>query len=86
MHISRPVPIVAALVAPLITCAALANADDARMSPVPSSAVTLAGPFWSARMSAVREGTLSANRHQCDITGRIANFEQIGRASCRERG
>jgi DUF1680 family protein len=41
--------------------------------------VTIGGPFWGPRMAAVRAGTLAANRHQCDITGRIANFENAAR-------
>ncbi|QYK47787.1 MAG: glycoside hydrolase family 127 protein [Phycisphaeraceae bacterium] len=49
---------------------------DARIVPVAHESVSAGGAFWRSRMNAVREGTLGANRHQCDVTGRIANFER----------
>lgn len=47
--------------------------------PVPYQQVTIDGPFWSPRMQAIRRGTLAANRHQCDITGRLANFDNAAK-------
>lgn len=47
--------------------------------PVPYQQVTIDGPFWSPRLQAIRRGTLSANRHQCDITGRLANFDNAAK-------
>lgn len=92
MHTTRSAPILASLIAiaalapaPVsvhastnATTHVLSNTDEPRMSPVPFTAVMLDGPFWTGRMAAVREGVLAANRHQCDITGRIANFERAG--------
>lgn len=41
------------------------------------------GSFWGNRLAAIRQGTLKANRHQCEITGRLANFD---RAAAKIRG
>lgn len=41
------------------------------------------GSFWGERLEAIRKGTLKANRHQCEITGRLANFD---RAAAKIRG
>lgn len=57
----------------------LATAPDSGSevrTPVPFQDVTISGAFWQPRMDAFRHATLAANRHQCDITGRIANFER----------
>jgi DUF1680 family protein len=65
--------------------AAQPPADDDRaaprrvIAPVPYRAVTIDGPFWSPRLDAIRRGTLAANRHQCDITGRLANFDNAAK-------
>lgn len=37
--------------------------------------VRVSGPFWGPRMQVVREGVLESNRHQCNATGRLANFD-----------
>jgi DUF1680 family protein len=58
-----------------LACAA-SGALASPITPVPFTSVSLRGDFWPERMAAVRTGTLAANRHQCDITGRIANFER----------
>jgi len=50
-----------------------------RIEPVSYRDVAIEGPFWSGRMEAIRRGTLAANRHQCDITGRAANFDNAGK-------
>ena len=82
MHTTRPAPILASLIAIAALAptqvSASAHTDEPRMTPVPFTAVSFDGPFWTGRMAAVREGVLAANRHQCDITGRIANFERAG--------
>lgn len=65
----------------LVAAAALSVAGSAgaqTIAPVPINHVSVGGSFWSPRLEAVREGTLGANRHQCDITGRITNFERAG--------
>jgi|GEM_PF-459050 len=36
------------------------------------------GSFWTPRLHAIRHGTLDANRHQSEITGRLANFDRAG--------
>lgn len=41
------------------------------------------GSFWGERLAAIRMGTLKANRHQCEITGRLTNFD---RAAAKIRG
>lgn len=41
--------------------------------------VSIGGAFWGPRLAILRDATLAANRHQCDITGRIANFEKAAR-------
>lgn len=51
----------------------------AAVAPVSWKDVEVGGPFWGPRLAALRAGTLAANRHQCDITGRIANFENAAR-------
>ena len=60
----------------------------AQGAPEPISAVSyrdvsIGGAFWGPRLAVLRDATLTANRHQCDITGRIANFEK---AACKIRG
>lgn len=45
----------------------------------PAQAVPVITPdsaFWTPRLDAIRHGTLDANRHQCEITGRYANFDR----------
>ncbi|MBL8762675.1 MAG: glycoside hydrolase family 127 protein [Phycisphaerae bacterium] len=53
------------------------------LRPVPFARVGVEGPFWGPRLAAVREGTLEANLHQCEITGRLRNFD---RAAGKEAG
>lgn len=60
----------------LLSAVCMTTALATPIVPVPLSSVSLGGDFWRERMAAVRTGTLNANRHQCDITGRIANFER----------
>ncbi len=50
-----------------------------RITPAAVNAVSIGGSFWGPRIAAVRAGTLAANRHQCDSTGRIANFENAAK-------
>jgi len=50
-----------------------------RIEPVSYRDVDIGGPFWSPRMVAIRRGTLAANRHQCDITARLANFDNAAK-------
>ena len=54
--------------------AAAAHAQP--IEPVSYRNVTIDGHFWTPRLDAVRTGTLQANRHQCDITGRLTNFDR----------
>lgn len=49
------------------------------ITPVSYRNVTIDSPFWSPRLDAIRRGTLGANRHQCDITGRLANFDNAAK-------
>ncbi|MBX3405333.1 MAG: glycoside hydrolase family 127 protein [Phycisphaeraceae bacterium] len=55
------------------------------ITPVSWRQVAIDGPFWSPRMQAIRRGTLAANRHQCDITGRLANFDNAAKKLRGER-
>lgn len=53
-------------------------------APEPISAVSyrdvsIGGAFWGPRLAVLRDATLTANRHQCDITGRVANFEKAAK-------
>jgi DUF1680 family protein len=56
------------------------------VSPVPYTSVRLAGPFWTQRIATFTNSTLKANRHQCDITGRVRNFENAARKIRGEKG
>jgi DUF1680 family protein len=49
---------------------------QARLRPVPLSAVTLAGPFWAPRLQALREVTLPSQHRLLEETGRIDNFRR----------
>lgn len=55
------------------------------IAPVSYRQVTIDGPFWSPRLDAIRRGTLAANRHQCDITGRLANFDNAAKKLAGEK-
>ena len=48
----------------------------ARLTPVPMTSVTLSDGFWAERLETNRRSTLPAAFHQCEITGRLANFER----------
>lgn len=64
---------------PFPLAAAQPAAATAPVEPVPWKQVEIGGPFWGPRLAALRAGTLAANRRQCDVTGRIANFENAAR-------
>ncbi len=67
----------------IIIAATLATAAGAQsLTPVPFSAVKFEGEFWGQRLEIIRSSTLQANRHQCNITGRLTNFD---RASGKEK-
>lgn len=51
----------------------------AAITAVSYRSVTVGGPFWGPRLKVLREATLDANRHQCDITGRLANFDRAAK-------
>ncbi len=68
-----------AITATLLAQTAAKPAGIDSIVPVPYQQVTIDGPFWSPRLSAIRRGTLAANRHQCDITGRLANFDNAAK-------
>ncbi len=44
------------------------------LTPVPFTDVTFTDGFWGERLAAVRDATLKANLHQCEITGRLDNL------------
>jgi DUF1680 family protein len=46
------------------------------IEPVSYKQVTVGGSFWGPRLAVLHDATLSANRHQCDLTGRLANFDK----------
>ncbi len=46
---------------------------------VPFTSVHLSGPFWTPRLQALRQGTLTRNFEQCEATGRLSNFEKAAR-------
>ncbi|MGH7131324.1 MAG: glycoside hydrolase family 127 protein [Phycisphaerales bacterium] len=71
-----------AFVAVVFVAAIAAPAAHAQpIEPVSYRNVTIDGPFWTPRLDAVRTGTLEANRHQCDITGRLTNFDRAAKGS-----
>lgn len=49
---------------------------EASVSKDERSQVRVSGPFWGPRMQVVRSAVLECNRHQCDATGRLANFDR----------
>lgn len=49
------------------------------LTPVPFTSVHLAGPFWTPRLEALKQGTLTRNFEQCESTGRISNFEKAAK-------
>ncbi len=53
-----------------------APAPPTTIAAVPFQNVSIGGSFWGPRLSALRETTLSAVRHQCDISGRLSNFDK----------
>ncbi len=50
--------------------------DGAALRAVPFTDVHIQDSFWSARQKANVKGTLAQNLHECEITGRIANFDR----------
>ncbi len=52
------------------------SSPQARLRPVPISAVTLADPFWAPRLEALREVTLPSQHRLLEETGRIGNFRR----------
>lgn len=52
--------------------------DGYRLDPVPKTSVTLDDGFWGRWMEVNRTGVLPACLHQCEITGRLANFRRAG--------
>ncbi len=50
--------------------------QQARLRPVPLSAVTLDDPFWAPRLQALREFTLPSQYRLLQETGRIDNFRR----------
>lgn len=70
--------------AAVLSTAGLVPAAAARPTPgeidaVPYQRVTLGGSFWGPRLEVLRSATLEANRHQCDITGRLSNFDKAAK-------
>jgi hypothetical protein len=49
-----------------------------QLIPVPMTAVHLTDGFWADRVEINRTATLPATFHQCEITGRLANFRRAG--------
>jgi len=67
----------AAVACILAAGAARAAAPPANeIHPVRVQDVTIGGSFWGPRLEVVRGATLGAVRHQCDITGRLTNFDK----------
>lgn len=66
-------------VAPPAPARPAAAPADGPVDPVPYTAVRLAGPFWTQRIATFTNATLKANRHHCDVTGRVRNFENAAR-------
>ncbi len=59
----------------MLTLAAVVMTAVAQpLTPVQFSDVNYTSGFWAQRLAAVREATLHANFHQCEITGRLDNF------------
>lgn len=69
LHFALPIAI---LLAPSLR----QPAPDAQLAPVPATDVTLADGFWKDRLETNRKVSIPAAFHQCDITGRLANFQR----------
>jgi len=52
------------------------RSPQARLHPVPVTAVTLEDTFWAPRRRQLREVTLPSQYRQCEETGRIDNFRR----------
>jgi uncharacterized protein len=64
----------------LAVCAFVSPSRAAEpVAPVPYSAVRLGGPFWGPRLATFTTVTLDANRRQCELTGRVRNFENAAK-------
>ncbi len=48
------------------------------LTPVPFTDVKFTEGFWAERLAVVRDATLRANFHQCEITGRVDNLAIAG--------
>ena len=71
--------VVGSIVSMQAPAAAAPKEGAERIEAVPYQQVTIEGPFWGARLKALRDGTLAANRRQCDLTGRFANFDKAAK-------
>jgi len=71
--------LVLASVVPLLACAgSAAGQARTRLQAVPFTDVKLTDRFWAPRLEVNRTVTVPHCLHQCEITGRIRNFEVAG--------
>ena len=77
MHLHPHVPYLLAIVTviPLLAASAVLAEGRPRLTPVPFTDVRFTGGFWAPRLEASRAVTLARCLEQCEITGRIRNFE-----------
>lgn len=54
----------------------LSKSPHTAVRPVPPGRVELAGGFWDDRMRSMRSHGLERQYHQCEVTGRLRNFER----------
>ena len=54
--------------------------NDYPFKPVPFTAVHLRDQFWAPKIETNREVTIPFAFHECEITGRVANFERAAEA------
>jgi uncharacterized protein len=52
------------------------RSPQARLHPLPLTAVRLNDPLWAARRQRLQEATLFSQWKQCETTGRITNFQR----------
>src|SRR5438094_10661981 len=74
-HLLRAV----ALAAAVLTVPAIA-AHDYPVTPVPFTAVHLSDVFWAPRIETNRQVTIPFAFQQCELSGRVDNFERAAKA------
>jgi len=66
--------------AALISTAPAAPQHDYPVQPVPFTAVHLSDVFWAPRIETNRQVTIPFAFQQCELSGRVDNFERAAKA------